>query len=251
MKKVYAVIGGDLRQEYLAKLLTLDGNTVLTVGLDRENEADIKVINCKTAVEAIKEADYIILPLPYTTDKTTVNAPYARAPIPLNEVFGAVTPGQLVTGGKLDDFAFEFAKRRGFKLIDYFAREELEILNAIPTAEGAIQIALEELPITLHGSKCLVTGFGRVAKSLARRLNALGANVTASARSFSDIAWAYSYDCNTIPLYDLKKDINQFDVVFNTIPAIVIGEDLLSNLKKDCLVIDLASKPGGVDSSFG
>ena len=86
---------------------------------------------------------------------------------------------------------------------------------------------------------------------MARRLNALGDNVTASARSFSDIAWAYSYDCNTIPLYDLKKDINQFDAVFNTIPAMVIGEDLLSNLKKDCLVIDLASKPGGVDSSFG
>jgi len=37
------------------------------------------------------------------------------------------------------------------------------------------------------------------------------------------------------------------DIIFNTIPSLVIDEDLLRFIKKDAIIIDLASKPGGVD----
>lgn len=53
----------------------------------------------------------------------------------------------------------------------------MAVLNAIPTAEGAIQIAMEEMPVTIHGSKALVLGFGRVGKTLAKMLDGIGAKL--------------------------------------------------------------------------
>lgn len=41
-----------------------------------------------------------------------------------------------------------------------------------------------------------------------------------------------------------------FDFIFNTVPAPVITEELLSRVKKGVTVIDIASKPGGVDFEF-
>ena len=38
-----------------------------------------------------------------------------------------------------------------------------------------------------------------------------------------------------------------YDLVVNTVPAPVLGETELKDLRPDCLIIDLASKPGGVD----
>lgn len=51
------------------------------------------------------------------------------------------------------------------------------IMNAVPTAEGAIQIAMEQTDVTLHGLPVLVIGHGRIGSLLARRLAALGAKV--------------------------------------------------------------------------
>ena len=39
----------------------------------------------------------------------------------------------------------------------------------------------------------------------------------------------------------------KFDIIFNTIPALVLNRNELIKIRNDALVIDLASKPGGVD----
>ena len=118
---------------------------------------------------------------------------------------------------------------------DYFAREELEIANAVPTVEGAIQIAMEELPTTLFGTRVLVLGFGRLGKLLAHRLKGLGANVTVAARSYGDLAWIQAYGCKSERMEQLDGWLGGYQLVINTV------------LRPDCLIIDLASKPGGVD----
>ena len=82
------------------------------------------------------------------------------------------------------------AEAKGLLFRDYFAREELAVANAVPTSEGAIQIAMEELPITLHGARVLVIGFGRLGKVLSGQLKGLGALVSVAARSCTDLAWA-------------------------------------------------------------
>ena len=119
--------------------------------------------------------------------------------------------------------------------------------NAPPTSEGAIQIAMEELPITLHGAKVLVIGAGRLGNVLIQQLQGLGAGVSLAARKFADLAWAQVWGCGVERSDQLKGWLCSYDLVINTVPAPVLGPEELSDLKPGCLVIDLASKPGGVD----
>lgn len=147
----------------------------------------------------------------------------------------------------MDPVTAALAAERGLTVRDYFAREELAVANAVPTAEGAIQIAMEQLPITIHGARVLVVGFGRVGRALAQRLAALGARVTVAARRYESLAWAQASGYGTEQTGQLAGWLCGYDLVVNTVPALVLGEAELADLKPDCLVLDLASKPGGVD----
>lgn len=119
--------------------------------------------------------------------------------------------------------------------------------NAPPTAEGTVQIALEELPITLHGARVLVIGYGRVGKAAAQRFAALGARVSVSARKYEDLAWAEAMGYGVEQTGALVGWLCGYDLVVNTVPARVLSGRELRDLKEGALVIDLASKPGGVD----
>ena len=130
---------------------------------------------------------------------------------------------------------------------DLLRREELVVLNAIATAEGAIQLAIQETPITIHGSNVLIMGFGRIGKVLAKMLEGIGAKVFCEARKKDDIAWIKAYGYNPIFIDNLDENLGKFDVIFNTIPFQILDSNRIKLLKKDCLIIDLASYPGGVD----
>lgn len=119
--------------------------------------------------------------------------------------------------------------------------------NAIPTAEGALQYAMENSEITLHGNKCLVLGFGRCAKVLANMLRGIGAHVGVMARSNADLAYIGSYGYTPIPPSLLWEQVGQYDFIFNTVPSLILDEEILQYIKKDCLIVELASKPGGID----
>lgn len=240
-----AVIGGDLRCAYLAGLLATDGYKVITSGFD-STDLPPCVTGCTNPAQAVTLADFVILPVPVSTDGSTINAPFSRMRISIDQVLNAIKPGQQVVGGAITQEVREEAEKRGLKIMDYLKREELAIYNAVPTAEGAIQLAMEELPVTINGSHCLITGYGRLGRILSRLLVALGAHVTVSARKFSDLAWADSHGCRSVELAHLAE-AGDFDVIFNTIPHPVFSRTILSDLDKNTLLIDLASRPGGVD----
>lgn len=138
-------------------------------------------------------------------------------------------------------------EKAGVRFCDYFDREELAVKNAVPTAEGAIAIAMDETPFTIHGSSCLIAGYGRIGRVLAKMLRGMGANVTVSARKFQDFAWIEAEACRTVQTGEISKTAGEYDIIFNTVPYPVINGEVLRSVKKDCLIIDLASKPGGVD----
>lgn len=106
---------------------------------------------------------------------------------------------------------------------------------------------MENLPITLHGCRALVVGYGRIGRILAHRLRGLGAFVTVAARKYEQLAWAEVDGCTAQRLADLKGWLCGYDLVINTVPSRVLTEELMADLKPSCLVIDVASKPGGVD----
>jgi dipicolinate synthase subunit A len=100
------------------------------------------------------------------------------------------------------------------------------------------------------GLRVLVTGYGRIAKVLSGYLRALGANVTVCARKFSDLAWARLAGCSAVHIKEVDSVLGEFDTVVNTIPAQVFDRGRLMRLKRDCLVVDLASKPGVQSTGF-
>ena len=147
----------------------------------------------------------------------------------------------------MDEYTAHIAENVGITVVDYFAREELAVANAAAAAEGAVQLLFEELPVTLAGTKCLIIGFGRIGKLLARKLLPLGVDVAVSARRHADFAWikACGYKVEDTRLLDGR--ISDYDVIVNTVPARILGEERLRGLKAECLCLDLASKPGGID----
>ena len=236
------VVGGDPRQAALARLLADDGHTVHTFAMERGEG-----VRCQPSLEGIALADCVILPLPAVGEGGRLNAPMCGDPPRLETVLDVLVPGQLLCAGMVSAQLRTMAEERGLLLRDYFAREELAILNAVPTAEGAIQIAMEELPITLHEARVLVVGFGRVGRALAPRLQALGARVTVAARRYEQRSLAQSMGLGTERADRLPDWLCGYDLVVNTAPARVLGVEELSALKEGAWVIDLASKPGGVD----
>jgi len=240
------VVGGDLRQAEMARLLTEDGHSVHTFALKPPGGV-AEEVRAETDLSGIRLADCVILPLPVLSGDELLNAPFAAEPCPIGRVLDALGPRQIVCAGKVSPDLRAAARARELTLHDYFAREELAVANAVPTVEGAIQIALEELPITLHGARALVIGFGRLGKLLARRLDGLGVNVSAAARGCADLAWIEALGYGVEHSQQLRGWLCGYDLIINTVPARMLGAAELEELRPGCLVIDLASKPGGVD----
>ena len=192
--KRFAVVGSDARQAAAGRALARAGYTV-------------------GGVQQLPQADCILLPLPLE-----------QSGLPLAQLLGMAKPGALALGGKVTDSARTIARAAGVELVDYFARPELTVYNAIPTAEGCIGILLERRSRTLWGAAVLVLGFGPVQRAMAEEQG-----------------------LRAVPLTDLAAAAAAFDTVVNTIPAPVLTAAVLAALPKGCLIVDLASKPGGTD----
>lgn len=244
-KNVFLVVGGDLRQVYTAKKLA-ENNKVYAAGFD-SYPADDNVIQVDHKLELPESVDYIILPLPASQNGVFVNAPFCRNNIPLSGLVTLLKSDGIVFGGKIDASTMKIFNKCGIKTVDYFEREELNVLNAVPTAEGAVQIAMEEMASTIYGQKVLITGFGRITKVLIKILSGLGADITVTARKYSDLSWAEIYGCKAVHTSALEDIISSYSLIINTVPAVILNEECLKHASRDSLIIDLASKPGGVD----
>lgn len=237
------VVGGDLRQVKLVEMLESDGNTVHTEALEKGLPARTRRNQSMDAARA----HCVILPLPVVKDGF-LHAPLGEGELRLSDIFDRLHPGQIVCGGLLSEEIQADAKLRGLRLFDYYEREECKIANAVPTAEGAIQVAMENMPSTLHGSRVLVIGFGRVGKLTAHRLQALGARVTVAARKCEDFAWAQAYGYGTEDSTRLAYWMGGYELIINTVPVMILDQSHLERVQPSAFIIDLASQPGGVDT---
>ncbi|MBR2957200.1 MAG: NAD(P)-binding domain-containing protein [Clostridia bacterium] len=233
--KNFLFIGGDKRRQYAAGYIVNEGHTVTF--------AD----DCPEFESLVAKADYIVLPLPTSRDSVRVNSPLSVAPVSLARVVRAAQKGQTVFAGMPDSSFAQALVSKGVHLYDYYENESLAILNSISTAEGVIFEITGNTDKDIHGSKIAVIGYGKAGSAIARRLAALGAEVTVAARRESARAQAISDMCKATKLYALAKKAKEFDIVINTVPTRVLEEDFIKNLNKTCLIIEVASAPYGVD----
>lgn len=242
----FSIIGGDLRIVKLINLLAQEGNIVYTYGLEntKELEKHKNIIKCRNIPEATKDSNIIIGPIPFSTNNKNINSPFSDKKILIEELMNNIEGKTLIAGSIKKEI---ITGNNDVNIIDIMEKEEVAILNAISTAEGAIQIAISNTEKILHGNKVLILGFGRIGKILAKKLEGLSAKVTCTARKNEDLAWIESYGYNKINIMEIKEELSDYDIIINTVPHLILNEEKLKHVKKDCLLIDLASKPGGID----
>ncbi len=236
----YGVLGGDRRMRYLAELLGADGVPVLAAAMDADPPRGVRHVPVPALLE---KAEAVILPLPVTKDGKTLFAPLSSLAMPLSDGLAERLAGKRVFWGMPEKVPKTEAWAR-VRAKDYFALETLTLGNAALTAEGAAALAIREHPAALFGAECLITGFGRIAKSLAPKLLAFGAKVSGAARKSED-----RMRMRTLGVRPLRFDeITQpYDIIFNTVPQTVLTAPILWRQKPDTLLIELASAPGGID----
>ena len=240
------MLGGDRRELELAKALLEQQVNLRLVGFEFEpglEEAEF----VSDPVVAVKDVQVVIAPMSNTdlTGKIKTRLD-KKEPIDLLQIIGVLPERTILFVGVAKPVIQQAVYKKKLLLVETAEVDEIAILNSIPTAEGAIQLAMEQKPITIHGSKCLVLGFGRCGMTLARKLDALGANVTVASRNVADLARIVEMGLKPLLLSDLDTETN-FDFVFNTIPALVLTASYLELINKDALIIDLAAEPGGTD----
>ena len=246
MEKSITVVGGDLRTVKLIEMLDNDGYKVYTYGLENSEEVlnMERVELCPTLEEAVSASKVVVGPIPLSSDRKRLSMPFARNNVELGDFVSALKGKYLIAG---NIGIKEELDANGIQFTDLLKREEFSVLNTIATAEGTIQIAMEETQRTIHGSNVLVMGFGRIGKVLAKMLDGIGAKVYCEARKNEDISWIKAYGYNPIHLNDLNENLGKFDIIINTIPFQILDEERLNLVKKESIIIDLASNPGGVD----
>lgn len=247
--KTFLIAGGDMRQTYLAETLAKKYN-VYALGFDKNIIKSKDVTLFDNIGQCNVRVDYIIMPLPCSTDGIFLNAPFCRKSIPIESLTTIASEDCIIFGGNISKDIEEIFTTRGLKVFDFTKREEFNVYNAIATSEGAIQVTLEEVPETIAGQQVLILGFGRIAKVLANSLKNMGANVTISARKYSDLAWAEVYGYRAIHLSKLEPSLISFTIIYNTIPTMILDSYRLNLVNNDCFIVDLASKPGGVDFQY-
>lgn len=239
-ENIFLILGGDNRSLYLGEYLEKQGLSVCYYAF---NQTDC----FENLSEAINNASCIILPLPFTRDRITLNAPMFDEKVLITDICVLATPEKFIFGGQLPVSFCEELDARKIEYCDYFTLDELAIYNAVPTAEGVLQILLEELPITIHGMNCAVLGNGRVGKIIALTLKALGAEVTVFARKQRDFADIYTKSMTPKSFESLSEVFGNYDALINTVPEKVIGQKELLKLNPECLIIETASSPFGID----
>lgn len=236
----YAVVGGDLRNLFIYETLKKRGDYANLYFFDK--------MGYSTAPEKTENYDVFILPIPVFKNGS-LNAPYSEEKIDSKALLKMIPRGAVVFFGKGNkDFVKEL-KDKNISGYDYGENEEFKLKNAVLTAEGALGVIIQDTDKVICKSKILITGFGRIARELSQRLNNIYADVYICARKEDDLKNARALKMGAFDLKSLTERIFDFDIIINTVPAMIITKNELEYVRKNTCIIDLASMPGGVDKT--
>lgn len=224
MKLVF--IGGDMRCGSAAEYLKKSG-------------FEIFFIKSLDDMHMLKDADAVILGVVSVDEYGRILGGECR--ISYTDLVKLIPENVPVIGGRLPCYA-------GHKCADVLNREDFAVLNAAITAEGAIMLAIQNTKFSIFGSEILICGFGRIGKLLADRLSVFGCGITCSMRKASDAAFCGALGYKCIFTDEISKIAEKCDIIFNTIPHTVIDEEVISRMKPETVIIELASKPGGISA---
>ncbi|TFB23162.1 dipicolinic acid synthetase subunit A [Filobacillus milosensis] len=248
--KSIVVIGGDARHIEMMKQLIEKDATVYAIGYEEleENLEGLYLIQMDNLPK--EEIDAIILPVTGLDQEGYAESHFADSSPQLSEEWLNEFPEHcLLFTGISTPYLNEITSFKN-RLIKLFNRDDVAIYNSIPTAEGTVMFAIQQTDFTIHNSNVTILGLGRVGKTLIHTFKGLGANVSVYSRNDDELARIFEYQATPISFEDLEESMKTCNILINTIPTLVVTPSLISALPRDSLIIDLASKPGGVDFRF-
>lgn len=246
-----AFMGGDARQlEVIQKFTELDASVTL-FGFDNLGRQFSSVSNAKLDPVLLQTIDVLILPAVGTDDSGQVESIFSSEELRLTDVHISSLPKHAkVYTGMAKSYLKNLCAAHGIGVVELFDRDDVAIYNSIPTAEGALMMAIQNTDITIHGSVCMVLGFGRTGFTMAKTLQGLGATVKVGVRKPEHFARAWEMGFQPFYTKDLYPEVGNIDLLFNTIPTMIVTAQVITNIPHRALIIDLASKPGGTDFRF-
>jgi len=245
----FAIIGGDMRQIYMANELIVRNFSVIVYGLN-DSLLDSNCYHANSLADAIYSSQIIITPIPVSKDGDNILSLNSQPDLTIEHLCSLLSPNHRLYGGCFTQELKKYCETNSIFYYDFMEKEEVVLYNTIATAEGAIAEAINSSTTNLHGSYCLIIGYGRCAVTLAEKLKNLCGHIDIAARSSHALAAAYTASYGTINVLELKEKIQQYDYIFNTVPALVLTKELLINTNPNVVIIDIASAPGGVDYLF-
>lgn len=245
-----AVIGGDDREIYMIRELQKQGAYIIGVGFEKAPSMDgIELLS--SPMEAVGKVDALLFPMYGTDERGVVRAKYTDSTIVLNqELLKMMKPKVPLFIGWARPALKSAAEMLQIPIVEVANLDQVAILNSIPSAEGAIQMAMEVSAITIHGSQSFVLGLGRCGWTLARMLQGIGASVTGVARRPEDLARGLEMGLKVIHFAELKEKIQEAEFIFNTVPHMILDKYMLDQMSKEAVIIDIASSPGGTDFAY-
>lgn len=236
--KCVSIIGGDNRNLILSNLLKEEGYTVFRFGLGTEE---------KSMEECIKESNFIITATPFSLDAENIYSPLVDKKINIQKFIDLIHNKTIIAGSISEEYINKFSCN-GNRVVDIMKDNKLVIKNTIPTAEGVVKIIIENTSITINDSNIAILGFGRVGKRLAKVLNGMGANIFCLDTKKEEVANIER--CGYNILKDIYKELTSMVVIVNTVPKQILGKNEINSINKSTLIIDVSSKPGGVDFEY-
>lgn len=243
-----AIVGGDEREQEIARLAAIAGARVTAFGFPWPEEGIAGVEPAASAEEALRGADYALFPIPGIAADGSLFAPAASVPIfPGVELLRTLAPGAHVILGAADEGLRAAAIETGVKLHEYEHDKELMLLRGPAIIEGALAAVIANTRVTIHEANVCLVGHGTIGALFARALVLLGASVTVAARNPVQRAAARASGAAAVPLTDLPALAPDLAMLFSTVPAAVVDRVVLERLPRGALVMDIAAPPGGVD----
>ncbi len=223
------VIGGDRRMDYAAEKLSEFYETK-RFGSDSD-----------PGVSGTFGA--LVLPLPLSKNGSHVFAPSLKDPVGFETIVEFAEENALIFAGGTSPELSELCAEKGYQLENYFARETLTLKNAALTAEAACAMLSQSTDKALLNSSALVTGYGRIARFLAKRLCANGCKVTVAARRAEQRETAVLDGFSAVPVEETAKTLCDHDFIANTVPFALFSEREFRSMRKECVFMELATLP--------
>jgi dipicolinate synthase subunit A len=247
-KLVMAIVGGDRREQEIARCAVAAGAEVRTYGFPWPEQGIPGVRQTSNAREALAGADIALFPIPGIAPDGALFAPQcAERVIPDRDTLGGMRrPGHIILGWA-DPKLKAHCEALGISLHEYEWDEDLMLLRGPAIVEGMLKVLIDNTDITIHKARVCLVGQGTIGSLVTHTLLALGARVHVVARNAVQRAAAYAAGAESHELFDLADVLPGTDIVIASVPARVLGRDLLEKLPKHALLVDLAAPPGGID----